>query len=80
MFLYLGNEIYGSACGDDDEDCGSSSGSNSIGNTIPFGKIIRALHDPLLHYCMGLMWLINLEKIWSVVIAVLSWFIGLCQD
>ena len=24
----VGNEIYGSACGDDDEDCGSSSGSN----------------------------------------------------
>ena len=41
MFFFLGNEIHSSACGDDDEDCGSASGGNS--NEIPidrFGKVI----------------------------------------
>lgn len=37
----VGNEIYGSACGDDDEDCGSSSGSNiNVIPDLPGGKSV----------------------------------------
>lgn len=54
MHVFVGNEIDGSACGDDDEDCGSSSGSNAKGNpVVPFGKIFLALYDPLLNHYIG---------------------------
>lgn len=38
----VGNDIYGSACGDDDEDCGSSSGSNiDVIPDLPGGKSVQ---------------------------------------
>lgn len=54
MYVFLENEIDGSACGDDDEDCGSSSGSHAKGNpNVRFGKIFLAFYDPSLNHYIG---------------------------
>lgn len=56
----VGNEIYGSACGDDDEDCGSSSGSNiNVIPDLPGGKSVQDVFsmkhvDDSLYFCPGI--------------------------
>lgn len=59
-YHHVGNEIYGSACGDDDEDCGSSSGSNiNVIPDLPGGKSVQDVFgmkhvDDSFYFCPGI--------------------------